>query len=413
MRFQFLAAKPVALFVVLSIAQHALAEQYEQPPALHVKDVLEADLIEGTYHRVADKVINDGFLNTYQLQSDFGNWEVRSTAMLKARVSEVNAIAGLKELEESEEFQNAVDEDVDELVDGFKNITEDPAGAVEGAVSGVKKTFGVMGEAWRNRKNRDEDENVVTGVAKSISGFDKAKREYAAEFGVDPYSSNESLQGELDRIAAAATSGGLLASTAKALIPGGLGSVVSVTGISQSLNQLLVTTSPTELRIINREKLQILGIDPDLAELFIDNTMFSPTYQTYFVGALEQMKGVKGLHRLVKYAIPTDNEDLAFYRTRIVLMYAKYHNDIDKLDRFLKSGKGAVAISSKNELLLPAAVDHMVWTEILESVVETVDEIAEAEKVTGKILWTTGTMSEAAAEVIKGKGWSIKPYKKT
>ena len=214
-------------------------------------------------------------------------------------------------------------------------------------------------------------------------------------------------------IAAIATQGGLLATAAKSLIPGGLGSVVAVTGTSRALNDLLATTSAVELRIINRDKLLAMDFNADLVELFLDNPMFTPTYQTYLVGALEQMEGVRGRQALVKYAIPTQDEDVAFYRTRIAWLYALYHRDVSELDRFVAIAKGAVAVSTDNRLVLSAAVDHIVWTETMATIIEAVEAgVANESKVEGKHLWTTGTMTEKTKQVLEDRGWSIGRYVK-
>lgn len=384
------------------------AADFEESTRLSAKELLGPDLLKGKYHEVEGKVSNDGFLNTYELKSDFGAWQVRSTAMLKIRIKELDAIAEMKALEQSDEFQKAANEDVDELVAGFKRLGKDPEGAMEDAASGVKKMFKVGGEAWRSRHTRDKDESSAAVAARSLSGFDKKKREYAGKFGVDPYSSNEALQAELDRIAAAAASGGLLVSAAKAVVPGGIGTMVSLTGMSASLNELLISTSPVELRIINRQKLLALGANADLVELFLDKTVFTPTYQTYMVGGLEKMKGVDGIDAFLKYAISTSEEDLAFYRTRVVLLYAWYHSEKEKIDRFVGVGKTVVAISEGNRAVFMGAFDHLGWTRSLADGVDAFNEAVGDKKLAGKQFWVAGTASKMALAELNNRGWDVK-----
>lgn len=398
------------LLLLLGAVGLSAAAGFEETIQLRAGDLLPPDLLRGEHYEVQDKVLSDGFLNTYDLHSDFGNWQVRSTALLRIRIKEVGAIASLKALEQSEEFQSAVGKDVNELADGFKRLGEDPEGALQGAASGVKKMFKLGGEAWRSRHTRDEEESVAASLGKSVSGFDKKKREYAAEFGVDPYSSNPKLQAELDRIAAAATSGGLLVTAAKAVTPGGIGSLVSLTGMSTALNDLLIETSPVELRIINREKLLALGADADLVELFLDNTVFTPTYQTYMTGGLEKLKGVDGINNFLKHAISTDDGDLAFFRTRVVLMYAWYHNEREKLARFMGMGRTVVAVSASNRAIFMAALDHVGWTETLADGADEFDETIDRKGFAGKEFWITGTTSKKAEAELERRGWEIKQH---
>lgn len=398
----------IALAVLASSSPTASARAYEQPPTLRATDVLPKEMVAGPHHRVKDRVVNDGFLNLYQLESEFGSWSVVSTAMLRKRVHEVGAIARMKALEQSEEFKEAVGEDVEELVDAFEHVVDDPVGAAEGAVSGVKKIFDLTGEAWRSRHTAKEG-STAGRLAKTVTGFDKAKREYAAELGVDPYSTNRALHDELDRIATVATSGGLLASTAKAMIPGVAGAAVAATGTTRALNDLLATTSSVELRVINREKLLAMKVHPELVELFLDNPALTPTHQTFMVGALEQMEGVDGRQGLIRYAIGTTEEDVADYRTRVAWLYARYHRDVEALSRFIRVGRAAVAASKSGQLVLAAAVDHVPWTPTLEGFMDGVEAAVGNEHLAaGRTLWATGTVTPEARQQLKKRGWLVR-----
>ena len=51
---------------------------------------------------------------------------------------------------------------------------------------------------------------------------------------------------------------------------------------------MIAKSPPTELRAINRGKLVKMNINPQLIDLFINTTVFSPRDQTLLVAALEQ-----------------------------------------------------------------------------------------------------------------------------
>lgn len=384
----------------------ATAAQYESPPVLRAGDVLSAELRKGAHHSVADKVPNDGFVNTYQLRTSYGDESVRTTLMLRLRANEAEAIAKIKALAESDEFKEGLGEGVGDVAAGFKRLAEDPGGAVKGAASGVRKMFDIAGEAWQSR---DTQKTGIGDLAKNVSGYSKVRRELAAELGVDPYSSNAVLQAELDRVAAAAFQGGFAVTLAKMLVPGGLGLVVGAASWTQSLNELVITSSPTELRIINREKLLAMDVNPDIAELFIDNPAFTPTSQTFLVGALEQMKGTEGRQAFVKYAIPTAEEELALFRMRMAQMYTNYHKEVRPIVRFVSAGKMVAAVTSDNKLLITAPVDHLAWTQTLDGFVTLLAELsAKGGEPAARELWLSGTVSKRARSEMDKRGWSVR-----
>ncbi len=384
----------------------ATAAEYEQPPVLRAADVLPADLRKGPHHTVADKVANDGFVNTYQLRTAYGDESVRTTLMLRLRANEAEAIAKIRALAESDEFKEGLGEGVGDVAAGFKRLAEDPGGAVKGAASGVRKMFEIAGEAWHSRNTY---KTGIGDLTRNVSGYSKVRRELAAKLGVDPYSSNTVLQADLDRVAAAAFQGGFAVTLAKMLVPGGLGLVVGAASWTESLNALLITSSPTELRLINREKLLAMNVNADIAELFIDNPAFTPTSQTFLVGALEQMKGAEGRQAFVKYAIPTDEEELALFRMRMAQMYANYHKAVRPIVRFVSAGKMVAGVTADEKLLIVAPVDHLAWTQTLEGFVALFAEtIAQGDAPAARELWLSGTVSTRARSEMDKRGWSVR-----
>ncbi len=71
---------------------------YETPQERKAADILPAELLEGEHHSVDDRVRSDGYLNYYTITSDYGEFEAVSTATLRIRIGEINALAELDEL---------------------------------------------------------------------------------------------------------------------------------------------------------------------------------------------------------------------------------------------------------------------------------------------------------------------------
>ena len=397
----------LCLFLGIGFALPSQGEEYESSAILKLGDVIDDSEFNDALYKVDEDVHNDGFLNRYKVTSEFGEWDVSSTVLLKLRLREIEAIVKMREIDEEESADGAIEEDVDQVKDGVSGLIEDPAGAIKGAASGVGKLFELGGESWKSRHTR-EDESQMQSLGKAVSGYDKAWRKYAGEFGVDPYSSNPALQEELDRLATAAAQGSVFVIAAKSLIPGGLGFAVSATGMTQALNEVLITSSAVELRIINREKMLGMEIDPELVERYLDDNSSSSTYKTYLVGALETMGGVKGRHHFIEHALDSPSEDVSIFRATSAIMYSWYHKQVQSIERFERADSIAVAVDTGNQLVIQVPLDHVLWTESLDLKLASIDEsIGLSQDFSNKLFMLPGTLSDYAKEEIKERDWVV------
>ena len=65
----------------------AVSEDWETPPELAARDVVPDELFRGKHHEVRAEVINDGYLNYYRIDTDFGEMEAYGTFDLRVRSS--------------------------------------------------------------------------------------------------------------------------------------------------------------------------------------------------------------------------------------------------------------------------------------------------------------------------------------
>ncbi len=68
------------------------------PLILPADQVLRQELLEGPNYRIEPEVKNDGFINVYRLQTDYGPFDVESTALLMERLQELAALRHMEEL---------------------------------------------------------------------------------------------------------------------------------------------------------------------------------------------------------------------------------------------------------------------------------------------------------------------------
>jgi len=88
----------LAIWVISAQAQPA----FEEPNPLNAGDILPADLRQRPFHRIDERVLNDGYMNTYTVHSNFGELTVVSSAFLKIRIEEFKAIDTMRHVEQTE-----------------------------------------------------------------------------------------------------------------------------------------------------------------------------------------------------------------------------------------------------------------------------------------------------------------------
>src|SRR5262249_14508732 len=130
-------------------------------------------------------------------------------------------------------------------------------------------------------------------------GHSRAKRQFAYEFGVDPYSPFPPLQKTLDDVAWAAVGGNLTVFGAMSAIPGVAGTVITTTKTAGAMKNVVRDKSPAELRKINEEKLGKMGVPGNLTEQFLNNPYYGSEEQTILIGELDTMGGVPGRDLLI------------------------------------------------------------------------------------------------------------------
>ena len=375
---------------------------YESIPVLNASQILPPDLLTGSNHRVQERVLNDGFLNTYTIDSKFGQFKAASTAVMRERVQEINAMAAMDKLKGTKEYGAAVKESALSAMVAAKDMVFQPVQTLKTAASGVAVAFRRAGDSVFGAKRSDSEDSRF----KSLIGFSNYKREYAYDLGVDVYSRNEVLQDRLNEIAWVGFAGGLTVSTAMAVVPGGAGIAMTAIGTTRLTREIFKTQPPADLRRMNTEKLRAMGIEPSTVEMFINESVFSPREQTILVSALDEMKGVGDRERFVQLAALTNNADMALFRQRQAEMYAGYHKAVSPLTQFVSVGQVPAARAGNGALVFNFPIDYLVWTDSLARLVANTDLLAnQLPGLTRKELWLTGNLSPRTRAELRKMGW--------
>jgi hypothetical protein len=327
---------------------------------------------------------------------------VESTGLLLKRAAELRAISKLGELEKTNVYQNALKTAALAPVKTAEGLVTAPVETVKGVASGVGNFFAKVGDSV---KSSDPDKDKTVNAMLGQSAF---KREFAYEFGVDPYTRFEPLQKALDDVSWTAAVGGLTAKAAFMAIPGGVGAVVGYSGTAETMRSMVRDKTPPELEKMNRESLGKMGVDGGLASRFLSSTSYSPQEKTFLVGGLASMTGVMNRRIFVEWATTNCPEPVAlFIRVRAQMM-AQYFDKTRNVDRFISAGGTPLLLTKSGVIVGIFPLDHVAWTSALEGKGRAISEdIKKVAGVKGKELWIGGTVDPVARGALEAKGWKV------
>ena len=372
-----------------------LETTFESAGRVETTMFLPKDLMKGRLHSVGQEAENDGLLNTYFLYSGDRAFEVTTGLALRTRIRELYAIDKLRGMSKTDEFTKAMAAAGKQKIDSVVGIVKDPVGTIKRVPLGASRFFGRIGESLKGGQSEGEG-----NMLQSITGVQKAKVALAVKLGVSPYSTNEELQEQLTNTARAMAGGGLVLTAATAAVGGVAGDVLTGLNVNQTLQQTLVNSTASELRIINRKKLFALGVTRENADEFLMHPWYSPWHETIITDALATI-GVDPTQFLEKACRALTEQDANYFQS-IAQVLARYHKTKAPLRSLgLESGR-VCALDSKGILVIPLSCDYAIWSEPAAGRVEAFSQLGQSRsEIKGLALWVDGKVSERAAQELK------------
>ena len=396
--------------------------KFEAAKDMRASDVLPAELVEGEHYKVEKVVKSDGYLNYYRITSDFGEFDATSTAMLRTRIGEINALAELEDLSKTEVFiKAAADAGVGQLKT-LQQFATKPVETVVGIPSGIGRMFKrysrQAGEAVDTTKEfvagddeeqepegpADGDDETTTDKAvdltESFFGVSGAQRAWAQKLGTDPYSTNEVLQAAIKEVAWAERLGrfGM-----------GFAGVPEIPGadIIGEVNDAVWSKDPYELQDMNRARLMATGADEELIEEYLENPYMSPSQQTLLTAAIAEINDAGGRDGILRQALNAKTEAEANFLIKSVTMLAWYHLQRQPVSDVLTYAAVPVGVGEDGTSALLFAVDHVYWTEaIAEAARRHASQTAGTEGSAGGI-WFLGTASKRTRAELSKLGFVV------
>jgi hypothetical protein len=373
----------------------------EEPPTLSAKEILNPAFLAGDGFSVNDEVPTSTGRNRYLIESEYGEFEADGNIMLERRIKEVAAIRKLKETSRTEQYKTALLAATTSPLGVAKDVVTNPVGTITGVPKGLFKFVSRAGQSVKERTNGRERSQYEDSNAANLVGFSKAKRAVAIQLGVDPYSSNETLQRELNGIAWATFAGKMTFSVATLPIGGAAGLALTSAGVTNTLNQTLMDQAPAELRVRNLNGMLAMGCDRATANRFNTNTAFSPSVQTAIVMNLQSLNGVANRAAFVDLAgsEATDEGDALFFlgTSRVLAeLHAK-----KPLARLQQVGRIPVALGKDGRAVVALQWDYAAWTDNAANFIGLLKASDFGKKPSGLMIAISGDASLLAQQKLK------------
>ncbi len=370
-------------------AQQAPAAAAEGPSHVPAQAFLGSAPLQGEGYTVYPQAYNDGLVNTYQFTGPSGTAaDVLTTGMVLDRIAEAAAIVDLRRVSSAEKFGQAIGKAGGDTLKAAGGAIMNPLKTLGSIPKGASRMLGGIGESMKGGSSEYEDKAYT-----EMAGASKAKRQLAAKYNVNPYSTNPELQAELNKVAwvqASVAKGidiGLGAATA------GAGAIaVKALNVNRNLYQRMIDEDPPNLRIANRKQLLALGLSREQTEPLLKHPHFSPWHETVICDSLAALQGVD-VSPFLACAVQAQAEEDARFFQAVAQMMKLYHQTEAPIRRVVQNRLVVWCEDGQGRVLVPVAVDYMVFSPLIAS---RLGEMAQSGK--PFVLWTTGQISPRLQE---------------
>lgn len=380
---------------------------YETPAPVATADYVTDQGVDGSGITLDPTATPDGATLQFTGNGPRGRFAVSGRENLRAYAAMLHAISELEKMDREKMFGDAAGKAAKAPVEAAAKLVSDPgktlAAIPKGAMGFLKRT---------GRQIKENSRQVAEGSANStgaadLVGLGSIKRQLAVSLGVDPYLPDETFQNVLNETASAAYFGGIGVKALTMLVaPATVSQVVTGLNVSGDLTKKIVASTAADLRASDRKSLASLGVPPDTIAALFANRAFTPASTAVLVDSLKKLGTKKGVpHFVAACADAEDSADATYYRevAGLLARRAAAQGPLARLEFFHAL---PVAISQKNEIVVPLPADLLWWT-------PTVDEISQAllksegSPFAGAELLTNARLTPATEKNLRERGYAI------
>ena len=354
--------KNFLFILILVFAIPAYGSNYEISKNKKASELLPTNILKGENYSIVENVIPVGYMNSYNVKSNFADFNVIGNFELYKLINEINAIVELNKIKKTDAFKDAVVKSAESPIKFAQNMIEDPVDTASGVPKGIFNMFGNIKTSLFSKKDSSEDSTI-----KELAKVSSCKRDYAKSVGVDVYSRNVELQKVLNSLGWACSFGDLSLSAATVPIGGTIVTAVKTTKLAQDVTNAIYSEPPSKLRRLNESRLKKIGLEESAIKQFLDHPLFTPTQDTIISIALESMKDTKGLGNLLNYInISTEDYVDAHLMTLMVVIVADYNNKVAKIKNIEEKDVFILTMDENGNYMIPIPVDYVIWTELID-----------------------------------------------
>jgi hypothetical protein len=381
-------------------ATAAPVSTYEPLPTLEASVILQPQYFRGPNFTVRNAVSTYSGSNRYTIDSDFGVFEADGNQMLMRRVAEINAIAKLQAMSQTKEFTQAAAQAAAAPLQVAQDLVNDPVSTISSVPKGIWGFLNRAGEAVKQATEGQEADAAGGNAVENITGFSKTKRDLAIKLGVDPYTTNEVFQKELNKVAWPAFLGKFTVDLGMAAVGGVALSAVNWTS---TLTDALRDKSPAELRLMNLGLLtDNMGVARWDADAFLNNNAISPTTQTILVAALAQLGNIPGQAEFIRQAATSQDEHDAIAFQQSVQLMANLNNSTP-VARITHLNGLTVCQTNDGTVVVPIQWDYAAWTPMTDHFITALKAWKFTAPVSGYTVILTGVVSPMTAQALAAR----------
>jgi hypothetical protein len=388
---------------------------HEPEPSMAAAQLAPASLLKGPNHAVAERVRVERFMGAFELHSPYGTFRASGVEMLAIRVRELRAIEELRKVESSSAFTEALAKSASGTVSTVTSLVTEPGTTVENIATGAGTVLGRVGYSIKSsaqnvgdRLVKPDEEKTATapGRAEPPSftgdplGYNKARREWAKQLAIDPYTTNPVLRRLLDNVASATFAGNFAAGATVGMVAAPL---QYASDFESTVRDSVWNQPPLDLQKANEERLRQMGVTPDTVRAFLRNRWYTPTLQTALVAALQSLGGVADRDSVVRAATSVQGEVPARFLLRSVALLGDHHRKEAPLAKIRMRGIVPIGTAKDGGLVAAAAVDYLYWS--AEAAAFAAARELAAPK---RVLLVGGQASQRAADEFSRLQWMLR-----
>jgi hypothetical protein len=382
--------------MVASSASRALELPKPEPVAKYL-----GKAATGTNYTVNPIVRSDGVMRIFDVDTPYGNFAFDGIEFAKLRIHELNAIAAIEKMSQSEEFGKAFGRAALGPIKFGADLITNPAGTVERSLSGIGNMFDRVGAGLsNNRADRD-------GFVDSLIGVSDTQRELAVDLDVDPYTDFPPLAQKLKEMAGVMASGGLPIKAGLSFVPGGIGIAISSVATVSDARDTLRSKTAAQVIAETRATLLGLGIPDESISRLVENRNYTPADLLIMALALKKLNA-ENTTAFVDHVAGAGTRNVAFYHRRRAQILAARSNELGGIVSFVTFGGQPINITRNGNVVAAFTVDDIAWTDVQQrTFIAATAEIQRMKPGATPVLATTGAVTPMAAAEIGQRGWKI------